>query len=147
MRTHGGTLGKTAGAWCDKEREMRRKWFLWGDLTSTVFAITCFWFAWKEAEQWLSFAGFGALFMMLIYSACMGFLGLGGIFLALAIGSGKRRFLIASLVCRGLVLAGWFWLWAAIPSLWSWTETGCGAVGVTMVMGLIAGWRGEDRDT
>ena len=106
---------------------MRRKWFLWGDLTSTVFAITCFWFAWKEAEQWLSFAGFGALFMMLIYSACMGFLGLGGIFLALAIGSGKRRFLIASLVCRGLVLAGWFWLWTAIPSLWSWTETGCGA--------------------
>jgi hypothetical protein len=147
MRTHGGTLGKTAGAWCDKEREMRRKWFLWGDLTSTVFAITCFWFAWKEAEQWLSFAGFGALFMMLIYSACMGFLGLGGIFLALAIGSGKRRFLIASLVCRGLVLAGWFWLWAAIPSLWSWTETGCGAVGVTMVMGLIADWQREDRDT
>ena len=125
---------------------MRRKWFLWGDLTSTVFAITCFWFAWKEAEQWLSFAGFGALFMMLIYSACMGFLGLGGIFLALAIGSGKRRFLIASLVCRGLVLAGWFWLWTAIPSLWSWTETGCGAVGVTMVMGLIAGWQREDRD-
>ena len=69
------------------------------------------------------------------------------IFLALAIGSGKRRFLIASLVCRGLVLAGWFWLWTAIPSLWSWTETSCGAVGVTMVMGLIAGWQREDRDT
>ena len=50
---------KTAGAWCDKEREMRRKWFLWGDLAGTVFAITCFWFAWKEAEQWLSFAEIG----------------------------------------------------------------------------------------
>ena len=119
------------------EGEKKRNRLLWADLGATVFALTCFWDALKEAERWLSFAGFGALFMILIYSVCMGVLFLGGVLLALFLRRRRRWLLIAASVCQGLVVLGWFWLWTAIPSLWSWTETGCAALGVAAVLALL----------
>lgn len=119
---------------------MRRKWLLWGDIAVTVFAMTCFWDALKEAERWLSFAGFSALFMILIYDICLGVLFLGGVFLALAIRRGRRWLLAAASVCQGLVALGWFALWTAIPSLWSWTETGCALLGIAAVAVPLWSW-------
>ncbi len=132
-----------------KEREKERNRFLWGDLGVTIFVLTCFWYALKEAERWLSFAGFGALFMMLVYSTFMGILVLGGVFLALAIRREKWGFLIAASVCQGLVVLGWFGLWTAIPSKWTWTETGCMALGVQVIIALFSGrklFRGKDKE-
>lgn len=117
--------------------ERIRNRLLWGDVGVTVFALLCFWGALKEAERWLSFAGFGALFMILVYETCIGLLFLSGVFLALSIRRGRRSFLLAASVCQGLVALGWFRLWTAIPSLWSWTETGCAALGAAAVMGLL----------
>lgn len=121
---------------------MKRNWIEWADMAATVFLLGCYWYLWKEAEQWLSFAGFGALFMMLLYSICIGFLLLGGVFLALFLKRRKRGLLIAASVFQGLVVLGWFLFWTAIPTLWGWTETACVALGVVVVMELINEWTG-----
>ena len=70
---------------------------------------------------------------------------LGGIFLSLFRRTGRRGFLAASAVIRGLFLAAWFGLWNAIPSLWTWFETGCAALTVTLGAELIAGWSRKPR--
>ena len=115
----------------------------------TVFVLSCFWSALKEAERWLSFAGFGALFMILVYSVLIGILLLGGVCLALSIRRRQWGFLIAGSVCQGFVVLSWFGFWTAIPSLWTWTETGCAALGVVAVLALLRGkklFRGRNEE-
>lgn len=118
---------------------MKRNRLLWVDLGVTVFVLSCFWSAKKEAERWLSFAGFGALFMILVYSVFIGILLLGGVCLALSIRRRQWGFLGAGSVCQSLVVLGWFGLWTAIPTLWTWTETGCAALGAVAVLALLRG--------
>ena len=127
--------------------EKKQNRLLWVDLGVTVFVLSCFWSAKKEAERWLSFAGFGALFMILVYSVFIGILLLGGVCLALSIRRRQWGFLVAGSVCQGLVVLGWFGLWTAIPSLWTWTETGCAALGAVAVLALLRGKSSSGRGT
>ncbi len=119
---------------------MKRNWLLWADMGMTVGTLACFWYRLEEAEQWLSFAGFGALFMMLFYGVLLGLLALGGVLLALFIRKRRRGLLVAASVFQGLTGLLYFRLWTAIPSLWTWTETALAALEVLVVMELVAEW-------
>ena len=112
---------------------MKRNWLLWADMGMTVVTLACFWYR-------LSFAGFGALFMMLFYGVLLGLLALGGVLLALFIRKRRRGLLVAASVFQGLTGLLYFRLWTAIPSLWTWTETALAALEVLVVMELVAEW-------
>ncbi|MCI8475064.1 MAG: DUF4175 domain-containing protein [Oscillospiraceae bacterium] len=121
-----------------KERE---EYLWWLDLAVTMVVMAMLHRAAKESWDSMGFFGFGALFLWLLQKTGFYLLLLGGIFLSLFRRSRRRGFLVASAVSRGLFLAAWFGLWNAIPSLWTWFETGCAALAVTLGAELIAGWR------
>ena len=121
-----------------KERE---EYLWWLDLAATMVVMAMLHRAAKESWDSMGFFGFGALFLWLRQKTGFSLLRRGGSFLSLFRRSRRRGFLVASAVSRGLFLAAWFGLWNAIPSLWTWFETGCAALAVTLGAELIAGWR------
>ena len=125
-----------------KERE---EYLWWLDLGATMVVMAMLYRAAEESWNSMGFFGFGALFLWLVQRTGFFLLLLGGIFLSLFRRTGRRGFLAASAVIRGLFLAAWFGLWNAIPSLWTWFETGCAALTVTLGAELIAGWSRRPR--
>lgn len=120
---------------------MKKEYFWWADLGVTALTAGQFGLLAKEAQDGLGFFGFGALFLLLVVNTGIFLLLLGGGLLACFRWAKKRWLLAASAVVRGLFLLGWFSLWKAIPSLWTWTETWSAAMGVTMTLELINGWK------
>ena len=115
-----------------KERE---EYLWWLDLGATMVVMAMLHRAAEESWNSMGFFGFGALFLWLVQRTGFFLLLLGGIFLSLFRRTGWRGF-----------LAAWFGLWNAIPSLWTWFETGCAALTVTLGAELIAGWSRKPRE-
>ena len=105
-----------------KERE---EYLWWLDLGATMVVMAMLHRAAEESWNSMGFFGFGALFLWLVQRTGFFLLLLGGIFLSLFHRTGR--------------------LWNAIPSLWTWFETGCAALTVTLGAELIAGWSRKPR--